>query len=130
MAAAVLADRLRRRAIEVKVESAGLAALVGLPADPIVRELMAERRLDLSGHRARQLTAELVRSFDLVLVMERGQQAAVEAMSPIAKGRVHRLGRWGDFDVPDPYRRGRPAFEHSLSLIDRGLDAFERACWP
>jgi protein-tyrosine phosphatase len=130
MAEAVLADRLRRRGVETVVQSAGIAALVGHPADANAVALMAERGLDISGHRARQLTPELIRSFELILVMEKGQQRAVEAILPSARGRVQCLGHWGGFDVDDPYRQGRPAFERSLALIERGLGDLERAFWP
>jgi protein-tyrosine phosphatase len=130
MAEVVLADRLRRRGVGAVVESAGLAALVGRSADPMAQVLMKERGLDISGHHARQITPELIRSFELILVMEAEQQRAVESMLPSARGRVHRIGRWGNFDVPDPYKRDRAAFEHALVLIDRGVDALERAVWP
>jgi len=130
MAEAVLADRLRRQGVAALVESAGIAALVGHPADAEAVALMAERGLELSAHRARQLTPGLITSFELILVMEREQQRAVEAILPSARGRVQRLGHWGDFDVPDPYRQGRPAFERALALIDRGLADLERAFWP
>ena len=130
MAEAVLADRLRRRGVAAVVQSAGIAALVGHPADAIAVALMAERGLDISGHRARQLTPGLIRSFELILVMEKGQQRAVEAILPSARGRVQCLGHWGGFDVEDPYRHGRPAFERSLVLIERGLGDLERAFWP
>lgn len=130
MAAAVLADRLARRGIAVVVESAGLAALVGRPADPLAQALLRERGLDLSGHRARQLTTQLIRDFELVLVMDADQQAEVERLLPGARGRVHRLGRFGGFDVPDPYRQERPAFERALALVERGVDDLERAFWP
>lgn len=130
MAAAALADRLGRRGVTVVVESAGIAALVGRQAEPIAQALMSERGIDISGHRARQLTPEIIRSFELVLVMDAAQQREVEAILPSARGRVHRIGRWGDFDVPDPFRQGRPAFERSLALIDRGLGDLEGAFWP
>jgi len=130
MAAAALADRLGRRGVRAAVESAGISALVGSPADPVARALMSERGLDISGHRARQLTPEIIRSFELVLVMEAAQQQAVEAILPSARGRVHRIGRWGSFDVPDPYRQERVAFERALALIDRGIGDLERAFWP
>jgi len=130
MAAAALADRLGRRGVTVAVESAGISALAGRPAEPIAQALMSERGLDISGHRARQLTPEIIRSFELILVMEAAQQRAVEAILPSARGRVHRIGRWGDFDVPDPYRQERPAFERSLALIDRGIEDLEKAFWP
>jgi protein-tyrosine phosphatase len=130
MAEAALADRLRRRGVVAVVQSAGISALVGRPADAIAVELMAERGLDISSHRARQLTPELIRSFELILVMEKGQQRAVEAIHPSARGRVQCLGHWGGFDVEDPYRQGRPAFERSLALIERGVGELERAFWP
>jgi protein-tyrosine phosphatase len=130
MAEAVLAEKLRRRGAAAVVESAGIAALAGRPADPMARELMAERGLDISGHRARQLTPELIRSFELILVMETEQQKAVEAILPSARGRVRRIGHWGRFDVPDPYRQERSAFEHALALIERGLGDLEKAVWP
>jgi len=129
MAEALLAERLRRRGISTIVESAGITALVGHPADAAAEELMRERGLDLSGHRGRQLTTDLVRSFDLVLVMEKTQQRIVETEYPAARGRVRRLGEIRGFDVPDPYRRGRPAFEHALELIDRGILDLEKAFW-
>ena len=129
MAEAALAARLRGRALDVTVESAGIAALVGRPADPLAQEVVSERGLDISAHRARQLTPELIKAFELVLVMDAEQQRAVESMSPSARGRVHRLGRWSDFDVPDPYRRGRPAFDRAYELIERGVDDLENAFW-
>jgi protein-tyrosine phosphatase len=130
MAQAALSDRLARRGARVVVESAGIAAVVGHPADPIAQELMRERGLELSAHRARQLTPELIRAFELILVMETWQQGAVESILPGARGRVHRIGRWGEFDVPDPVRQTRPAFERALALIDQGIVDLERAFWP
>ena len=129
MAAALLSHRLKRKQLDPPVESAGIAALLGEPVDPLALTLLMERQLDLSAHRARQLTPELVTSFELVLVMDARQQRAVEKMSPAARGRVHRLGRFGNFDIPDPYGKPRAAFEHSLALIERGIDDYVRAFW-
>ncbi len=129
MAAALLKRRLSHRAGRLVVQSAGVAALVGEPAEQHALELMRERGIDLSGHRARQLTTEMASAFDLILVMEEAQQRNVERIFPTGRGRVHRLGRFGNFEVPDPYRQSRPAFERSLALIERGIDDFERALW-
>ncbi len=121
-------DRLRGSHAqgERRVESAGLAALVGRPADPAAVRLLADRGVDISGHRARQLTPDLLADFDLVLVMEVAQQHHLEMLSRASRGRVHRIGRFGRFDVPDPYRQDDAAFERALALIERGLDDFER----
>jgi protein-tyrosine phosphatase len=129
MAEVLLRQRLRERRPSAVVESAGISALVGHPADPLAQELMANRGLDLSAHRARQLSPELMRLFELVLVMEAGQQRAVEALDPTSRGRVHRVGRIGGFDVPDPYRCGAAAFERSFQLIERGLTDLGKLFW-
>jgi len=113
----------------VHVESAGIGALVGEPADPMAQALMAERGLDLAAHRARQLTLDIAAAHELILVMEAGHQRSIEARFPSVRGRVHRLGRWGDFDVPDPYRGTRADFERALALIDRGVVDLVRAFW-
>lgn len=111
------------------VESAGIAALVGRPAEPFAVEAMARRGIDISAHRARQLTPELLSQADVVFVMEDRQRQHLERLSSLARGRVHRLGREGGFDVPDPFR-GTPAdFEKALALIERGLDEMDRVFW-
>jgi len=120
---------LRRRVPSLQVSSAGIAALVGRPADPIAVALLAERGVDISEHRARQLTAAMVEASDLVVVMEERHVADVEALTPAARGRVHLLGRFGRFEIPDPYRRPREAFEEALGLIDRGVSDFAQRFW-
>lgn len=112
---------LQAAAPGLAVSSAGLAAVVGHPADALAQTLMRERGLDVSGHVARQITPSLVREADLVLTMELSQQRAIEQVVPEARGKVQRLGCLGGFDIPDPYRRPRAAFEECLALIDRGL---------
>jgi protein-tyrosine phosphatase len=129
MAEGLLAARLAERGRSVRLASAGIGALVGHPADATATELLALRGIDLRAHRAQQLTSRLLAEFELVLVMEEEQQRAIEMRYPTARGRVHRIGKIGKFDVLDPYRRGRPAFERSLALIDRGIEEMGRLLW-
>lgn len=56
------------------VSSAGLGALIDYEADPTACRLMAEKGLDISTHRARQLTDDMIRRADLILVMETWQK--------------------------------------------------------
>ncbi len=35
---------------------------------------------------------------------------------------MYRLGNWGDFDIPDPYRKEMKDFEDALALIERGVN--------
>jgi len=69
MAAALLRRRLAEdgRADAFRVRSAGTWALDGSPAAPYARQVMAERGLDISDHRAHELTAQDVAEADLIL---------------------------------------------------------------
>lgn len=121
----LLRERLRGRS--VTVASAGLSALVDHPIEPTAGELLAERGIDASGHRARQLDDASIVEADLILVMQRSHLATLSKRSPHAVGRTFLLGKWqGDREVPDPYRQQRPAFEHVYRLIDEGVDSWLR----
>ena len=123
MAEALLQHELQGKT-NTSVTSAGLGALAGHGASAHAVELMAERGLDISGHRARQLTPDLVQDSDLILVMERRHKKALDALEPAARGKVHRLCEWSGEDIPDPYQQPRDAFEAALSLIDKGVSAW------
>jgi len=120
MAEALLRDALRGQE-EITVESAGLGALVGHPAADFAVELMDERGIDISSHRAQQLTPELVSKADLILVMESGHRKAIDENDPTARGKVHRLGEWQDKDIDDPYRQEKAAFIEALNDIESGI---------
>ncbi len=113
----------------VVVSSAGLAAMIGSPADPVAQELLAVRGVDLSPHRARQFSVDLLMHSDLILVMEAWQQREIEHMSPVARGKVHMLGRWRNAEIPDPYRKPREAFEAALALIEGSVNDWKTRLW-
>ena len=120
MAEALLRDALREQQ-DIIVESAGLGALVDHPASEHAVTLMRDRGLDISRHRARQITPEMVHAADLVLVMEAGHRRAIDMNEPSARGKIYRLGEWQDRDIKDPYRQPREAFEAALADIDEGV---------
>ena len=120
MAEALLRHELRGQE-QVTVESAGLGALVGQPASEHSIALMQERGIDITSHRAKQLTPELVSGTDLILVMETRHKRAIEANEPTARGKVYRVGEWQDLEIPDPHREPRDAFEAALGMIDKGV---------
>ncbi|MGQ3123084.1 low molecular weight protein-tyrosine-phosphatase [Variovorax sp.] len=106
------------------VRSAGVGALVGQPADPLARSLMAERGLDIDAHRAQQLTSRMCQESDLILVMDEEQRLHISQRHPFARGKLFRLGEVAGVDIPDPYRLGRQAFDQALQLIDAGATAW------
>ena len=58
------------RAANWQVESAGMWTQEGLPASTIAQQVMYEFRLDLSWHRTRCITADLLQHVDLVFTMK------------------------------------------------------------
>ncbi len=120
MAEALLRNALRGQE-EITVESAGLGALVGHPASDYAVELMDERGIDISSHRAQQLTPDLVSKADLILVMESGHRKVIDDNDITARGKVHRLGEWQDKDIDDPYRQEKTAFIEALADIESGI---------
>ena len=120
MAEAVLQQALRGGP-DISVASAGLGALIGYPAAEHSIALMEECGLDISRHRARQLTPKLVAENDLILVMEAGHKQAIGEQDPTARGKVYRLCEWQDLDIPDPYQQKKDASEETLALIELGV---------
>jgi protein-tyrosine phosphatase len=117
MAQGLLADALP----QAQVRSAGLGALVGMPADETAVRLMREHDIDITGHRAVQITRQMCTQADIVLAMDPEQRKRLEAMYPQACGRIFRLGEYTKRDIPDPYRQSELAFREALSLIDEGV---------
>jgi protein-tyrosine phosphatase len=108
----------------------GLLAPVGAPADPHAVELMSERGLDITTHRARQLTAKILDDFPVVLVMDAGHRELMASRFRAARDRTWRIGEWSEFDVPDPIGGERLDFERALVLIDQGLADWVDRLWP
>ena len=106
--AAVLMQRvLAERSVEgIDVSSAGTGAWDGAPASEGAYLVGLEQGLDLSGHRARLLTRDLVGQADLVLTMARHHRARVDELG--GEGHVFVLGEYGGregdaAEVSDPF---------------------------
>lgn len=117
-----MAEGLFKQALPEKlVLSAGINALIGEPADPLSVQLMRERGIDISAHRARKLGAWMVYEADLIVTMDRYQKHYLEINYPAFKNKVWRLGEFGNYDISDPYLQGLTAFRQACSLIDKGV---------
>lgn len=122
-----LSEELRRR---IEIRSAGLGGW----DQPSPREAVAEaerRGVDLSQHRSRVLTFDLVDSTDLFLVTAVHQSRTLERSYGIASDRVVHLG---DLDprpirtrtVVDPWGKHADVFRRSYDRIDRCLEHLVR----
>lgn len=106
--------------------SAGLQALDGQGVDPPMQVRLRSMGVDPSAHRARTLTAWMVRQADLVLVMDSAQQHHIEQQYPETRGRVFRLAHAQSRDIPDPYRQNEQVLEEVLDLIQSGVTDWTR----
>ena len=118
--------------LTVDVDSAGTADYhIGEPPDVRSQRAAKRRGIDLSGLRARQVTAGDFERFDFILAMDRDNLRALEAMRPAgSRPRVQLFLEYasdlGLLEVPDPYYGDASAFEEVLDLslaASRGLIA-------
>lgn len=107
-----MAEAMLRQAAEeagvpgLEVSSAGIGAWEGAAASEGAYLVLLEQGLDLSNHRARLLTRELVDAADLILTMARSHLGRVREMGGGA--RAHLLGEYAgrsgeQSEVRDPY---------------------------
>jgi len=122
LAEALLLRALQTRGIEgVTVTSAGTGAWDGAPASEGAYLVGLERGLDLSGHRARLLTRELVEQADLILTMARHHRARVDELG--GEGRVFVLGEYAgregnDAEVSDPFGGDLDVYRDTCAELD------------
>lgn len=84
----------------ITVVSAGSFAMPGAKASPHAVEAVRQLGTDLSKHRSRPLTVELIHQADMIFAMGQGHARAVAALVPSASGRVQTLDPDGDVEDP------------------------------
>lgn len=83
-------DKLDRKGIAASVASAGFLTNDSA-ADTVMRDLVRPLGVDVSNHRSRIASADLVNAADLILTMERRHARELIVMSPDSAHRVHTL---------------------------------------
>ncbi|WP_156294036.1 protein tyrosine phosphatase [Serratia oryzae] len=117
-------ERLLRKLFpEKEISSAGINALVGSSADENAIGVAMENSLSLDGHIAQQLTLELCRRYDLILVMEKKHIESVCNIAPEARGKTMLFGHWDvQKEIPDPYRQNREAFVFVYNILEHSAN--------
>lgn len=105
LARKILADSLHVRADELEIKgmnvlSAGSFAMPGARATPEAVEAMTRLGADLSRHRSRPLSVELIHQADLILTMSRSHAQGVVALVPAAAEKTSPLDPEGDIEDP------------------------------
>ena len=76
-----------------RVESAGVNAAQNSSASPHTQEVVAELGLDLSQHQSKVVTKDLLKSFQLILTMEKWQRQFILQLCPEISNRVLMLSQ-------------------------------------
>jgi protein-tyrosine-phosphatase len=102
----------------ITVSSAGTHALHGHQAEPLAVAAMSRLGIDISDHRARQLTRDIVRRAGIILAMEQFHLDEVRRMLLWSKSHAKLLTDFGSLpeetEVQDPY--GGPLESYLLCL--------------
>ena len=119
----------KRGGEDFAVSSAGTGAWEGRAASDGAMLVGLENHLDISSHRSRHLTREMVEEADVILTMSRSHMERVKKLG--GYGRVFLLGeyagekRW-KAEVADPYGEPlevyRDTFDRLQSLIRRAAE--------
>ena len=128
MAAALARAALAERGAgeEVAVRSAGTSAWPGAAASAEVPEVLEEIDIDLDGHKATELSPELVEWADLILVMSVSHRMAVEDMG--GSGKVALVTAFMDGDkagqpVLDPIGASIETYRQTREQLRGAIDA-------
>lgn len=112
-----------------QVTSAGVWTVDGRPASAHAIEVMTQRGIDLSAHRSRNITREMMSQADLVLVMTRSHTEALGAAFPAHARKVYLLSEMTGqmHDVGDPYGGTRQEYTHTARELEQLItDGYER----
>ena len=115
-----------------QAESAGVAAFPGQPASaPAVEVMQAVYGIDLSGHRARNITRSLAEAFDLVLTMTEEHRQVLQQAMPELGGKLQTLARAAGQDGPDvldPYGCQAEQYAQTAAQLDALLRLLLARC--
>jgi protein-tyrosine-phosphatase len=131
-----MAEALMRRELEargkdeIEISSAGTGAFDGAPASEGAYLVTLESTMDLSSHRARMITSDIVDEADLILTMARHHSERVLELG--GEGKTFLLGEYAgrsgpEVEVPDPFGSDLEVYRETFQELE-GLvrDAAER----
>ncbi len=125
--AEVLFRELTRERGDYEVLSAGVGAFSGQPASRHGQELARERGLDLSGHRSKAVTVDLVDAATHIFAMSRGHLADLLDTYPEVEDKVFLVSEFAadddlrGRDLTDPFGGDLADYRETLSRLERLL---------
>lgn len=129
----VMAEGLLRKALgerqhsNVEVLSAGIAAFNGLGPTQETLTLLAKEGIDMSAHRSQRVSRIMLKSSDLILVMDEMHQSRILEISPNIQKRVYLLKEFAkiidnDLNIGDPIGQGMDYYEKTFYTIKEAVE--------
>jgi protein-tyrosine-phosphatase len=114
---------LKKMRSDFSVSSAGVSSMDGWNAMPEAVDVMQGHGVDISNHRARQVTEEMVRDADLVLAMARHHREMLKNMFPESEEKIFTLKEYAGIgtDIEDPYGSSKDFYEVIAEEIAEAL---------
>ena len=128
MAAAMMADIAEKNDLNVLIDSAGIFAPIGECAADNAILAMKKRDIDLSLHRTKPVTEDLIEMADVILAMTGAHKMLIENMAP---DKVFTLCEYAgdDGDIPDPYGGDLDEYEEVAEEINDLLVDIAEKLW-
>ncbi|WP_350343544.1 low molecular weight protein arginine phosphatase [Proteinivorax tanatarense] len=117
---------------DVQVLSAGLMAFDDMPASEYSKKVAEEAGLDISKHKSKQVTQNLVKSAGLILTMTKAHKNTLLNTFPESKGKVYTLKEHSmlynkdkrtskSYDITDPFGRTKEEYMECFQEIKESL---------
>lgn len=134
----LLKDRPGKSSKEIKVTSAGTWGSEYAGATREAIQVVKEKALDLSSHKSKKLTADLIEEADIILVMTSLHKEEIINKFPESKSKVFVLREYADFtnddlqftrhasrvtchDIQDPIGQSVEVYRKTAQLIEDSL---------
>lgn len=111
-------EQVKKNNLKINVDSAGVRAVVGRQPVSEAIAAMNEIGIDISEHRGKQLTEEIVVNSDLILTMENHHKQDIVTAFPYSRGKVFLLGEWSNFEIFDPFRKTNDSFLNVREMLE------------
>lgn len=121
LAEAIMRQKAQEERVDLNIDSAGTGSWhVGEPPCDNAIRVARLHKLDIHHYRARQVTRDDAKRFDLIIGLDEKNVLDLKAMG---LHNVYKLGSFGlnEEDIPDPYFfDGFEGFETVFSMLERG----------
>lgn len=136
MAEGIFKYLLKNKNIDnINISSAGISAYDGEKANEKAISVLKSQGIDITSHKARQLTDNIIEASDLILTMTYNHKMAILKYAPKASKKIFTLKEFANtfneentenneenFDIDDPFGMDYDVYEQSMEEIKSELE--------